>query len=142
MKKIKKYIYPFIFSMCFFLIYAALSIAIGLFLPRGDYAGLAYAMIALIIWVMVIVPIFCLGYCKLIRAEKHKLVFGFYSPLVISLCHTGPFLIAAIPGRDAYIIIKIALVLFAWIAIWTFVPLNIQISADKEKAENGTETCS
>jgi hypothetical protein len=137
MKKIKKYIYPFIFSMCFFLTYAALSIVIGLVLPSGDYAGLAYALIALIVWIMIIVPIFCLGYCKLIRKEKYKILFGFYSPLVIALCHTGPFLIPAIPGGDADIVIQIALALFAWMALWTFVPLHIQISADKEKAENG-----
>ena len=139
MKKIKKYIYPFIFSMCFFLTYAILSIVIGLVLPRGDYAGLAYAMIVLIVWVMIIMPIFSLGYSKLIYREKYKFVFGFYNPLVIALCHTGPFLIPAIPGSDVDIIVKIALAVFGWVAIWTFVPLHVRLTAAKEQAENGTE---
>ena len=43
MKKAKKYIYPFIFSICFFLTYIILVIALEIVLPSGDYAGLAYA---------------------------------------------------------------------------------------------------
>ena len=47
MKKAKKYIYPFIFSICFFVTYIILLIVLEIVLPSGDYAGLAYAFIAL-----------------------------------------------------------------------------------------------
>ena len=136
MKKAKKYIYPFIFSICFFVTYIVLTLILEMVLPSGDYAGLAYAFIALLIWIFIAMPIYCFKYCKFICEEKHKLLFGFYNSLVISLCHTGPFLISAIPGNDADIIIKITLALFGWLAICTYVSYLIRINTTKELNEN------
>ena len=123
MKRFKKFTYPFVFSICFFVIFIILAIVLEIVLPSGDYTGLAYAGVALLIWICVVIPIYCIKYCKLIRQEKYKFLFGFYNPLIIALCHTVPFLISAIPTGDADIIVKIALALFGWIAIWTIVPL-------------------
>lgn len=138
MKKFKKFIYPFIFSICFFVTYIILAIVLEIVLPSGDYAGLAYAFIALILWILVATPIFCFKYSKLIYEEKWKFLFIIYNSLVISLCHTGPFLISAIPGNDADIIIKITLALFGWIAIWSFVPLVIRLDSTKKQDDNNS----
>lgn len=135
MKKLKKYIYPFIFSMCFFLIFIILSTVLEIVFPSGDFGGLAYAFIALHIWILVIMPIFCLKYCKLIHQEKHKFLFAFYGPLVIALCHTGPFFRPAVTSSDVDIIIWIAVALFIWMACWTFIRLHIYVEAAKEDAE-------
>ncbi len=138
MKKAKKYIYPFVFSICFFVTYIILAIVLNIVLPSGDYAGLAYAFIALIIWILVATPIFCFKYSKLIYEEKWKFLFIIYNSLVISLCHTGPFLISAIPGNDAYIIIKITIALFGWIAMCTYVSYLIRINTTKKLNENNS----
>ena len=105
-------------------------------LPSGDYAGLAYAFIALLIWIFIVMPIYCFKYSKLICEEKRKFLFIIYNPLIISLCHTGPFLISAIPGNDADIIIKITLGLFGWLALCTYVSYLVRINTTKEPDEN------
>ncbi len=138
MKKAKKYIYPFIFSICFFVTYIILLIVLEIVLPSGDYAGLAYAFIALLIWIFIVMPFYCFKYSKLIYEEKWKFLFIIYNPLIISLCHTGPFLISAIPGNDADIIIKITLGLFGWLALCTYVSYLIRINTIKEPDENNS----
>ena len=138
MKKFKKFIYPFIFSICFFVTYIILAIVLEIVLPSGDYAGLAYAFIALLIWIFIVMPVYCFKYSKLIYEEKWKFLFIIYNPLIISLCHTGPFLISAIPGNDADIIIKITLGLFGWLALCTYVSYLIRINTIKEPNENNS----
>ena len=136
MKKFKKFIYPFIFSICFFVTYIILAIVLEIVLPSGDYAGLAYAFIALIIWISVITPIYCIKYGRIIQNEKLKFLFAVYNPLVIALCHTGPFLISAIPNGDADIIIKITLALFVWVAFLTLITLLIRLNSTKKQDNN------
>ena len=138
MKKFKKFIYPFIFSICFFVTYIILAIVLEIVLPSGDYAGLAYAFIALIIWISVITPIYCIKYGRIIQNEKLKFLFAVYNPLVIALCHTGPFLISAIPNGDADIIIKITLALFAWIALCTYVSFLIRLNTTDGQNDNNS----
>ena len=112
-------------------------IVLDMILPSGDYAGLAYTFIALITWISVIIPIFCLKYCKLIREEKLKILFGFYYPLVVSFCHMAPFTSGAGPGEYG-VIITIAVALFAWVAIWTFIPLLIRLNSAKKQDDNNS----
>ena len=136
--KIKKYIYPFIFSICFFVTYIILAIVLEIVLPSGDYAGLAYAFIVLLIWILVVIPIYCFKYSKLICEEKWIFLFIIFNSLVIALCHTGPILMGAIPNGDADIIIKITLALFGWIALCTYVSYLIRINTTKEPYENNS----
>ena len=138
MKKLKKYIYPFIFSICFFVTYIILLIVLGIVLPSGDYAGLGYAFITLIIWIFIVMPIFCFKYSKLIYEEKWKFLFIIYNSLVIALCHTGPFLISAIPGNDADIIIWITLALFGWVALCTYVSYLIRLNTTNKQDDNNS----
>ena len=135
MKKAKKYIYPLIFSICFFLTYIILAIVLEIVLPSGDYAGLAYAGIALIIWISVVVPIYCVIYSKIIREEKLKFLFAFYNPLIVTCCYTFPFLKGA-GSSSVSIIIKIAIFIFIWIAVWTFIPLLIPLDSTKKQDDN------
>ena len=137
MKKAKKYTYPFVFSICFFLIFIILAIVLEMVLPSGDYAGLAYAFIALIIWILAVIPFYCFKYSKLICQEKWKFLFIIYNSLVIALCYTGPFMSGAGPS-SLNVIIKIALALFVWAAICTYVSYLIRINTTKEPDENNS----
>ena len=136
-KKSKKYTYPFIFSICFFATYIILAIMLNIVFS-GDYAGFGYAGIALIIWILVVIPFYCFKYSKLIYEEKWKFLFIIYNSLVISLCLTGPFLISAIPNGDAYIIIKITLALFSWVALCTYVSFLIRLNTTDEQDDNNS----
>ncbi len=135
MKKAKKYIYPFVFSIGFFVFYIILGTIINT-LDFEGYGGLGLFMLIIILWVLVTIPIYCFMYSKLILEEKYKFLFGFYNSLVIALCYTGPFFISAIPNGDVDIIIKIALAIFGWIAICTYVSYLIRINTIKEPNEN------
>ena len=118
MKKVKKYIYPVIFSICFFVTYIILAIVLEVALPSGDYAGLGYIFIVLLIWIFIVMPIYCFRYCKLIRQEKHKFLFGFYNALVVVICHIAPFMRE--PGTSTFnVVIKIAVFLFVWALLWS-----------------------
>ena len=136
MKKFKKYTYPFVFSICFFVTYIVLVIVLNIVLSSGDYAGLAYAGIALIIWILVITPVYCVKYSKIIQNEKLKFLFAVYNAFVIALCHIGPFLMPAISGSDVDILITIAVVLFSWVAILTIVPLVSQLISRKSEEKD------
>ena len=138
-KKAKKYIYPFIFSISFFALFVIVVIVINRFYGNKEgYGGLGLALLFILLWILVATPIFCFKYSKHIYEEKRKFLFIIYNSLVISLCHTGPFLISAIPGNDADIIIKITLALFGWIAICTYVSYLVRINTTKEPNENNS----
>ena len=139
MKKAKKYIYPFIFSICFFVTCIILLIVLEMVLPSGDYAGLAYAFIVLLIWIFIVMPIYCFKYIKFIYEEKWRFLFIIYNSLIISLCHTGPFLISAIPSNDVDIIIKITLALFGWLAICTYVSFLIRSNTTERQDKNNSK---
>ena len=136
MKKAKKYIYPPVFSICFFVIFAVLGIVINKF--YNNYGGLGLALLFIMLWILVATPIFCFKYSKLIYEEKWKFLFIIYNSLVISLCHTGPFLISAIPGNDADIIIKITLALFGWVALCTYVSFLIRLNTTNKQDDNNS----
>ena len=137
MKKAKKYVYPFVFSIGFYVFYIILGTIINT-LDFEGYGGLGLFMLIIILWILVATPIFCFKYSKLIYEEKWKFLFIIYNSLVISLCLTGPFLISAIPGNDANIIIKITLALFGWLALCTYVSYLIRINTIKEPNENNS----
>jgi len=141
MKKVTKYIYPFVFSVCFFVTYILLGIAISIFLPSGDYAGLGWLFIALIIWIAFITPVYCYKYCKSIYKEKYRYLFVIYNSLFVAFCHTGPFLISAMPSGDAGVIFQITIGLFVWVAVCTYVSLLLWLDySEKWDGNNSNET--
>ncbi|MBQ4132105.1 MAG: hypothetical protein IJD71_07175 [Clostridia bacterium] len=137
MKKAKKYVYPFVFSIGFYVFYIILGTIINT-LDFEGYGGLGLFMLIIILWILVATPIFCFKYSKLIYEEKWKFLFIIYNSLVISLCHTGPFLISAIPGNDADIIIKITLAIFGWVALCTYVSFLIRLNTTDGQDDNGS----
>ena len=142
MKKTKKYIYPFIFSLSFFIFYYILAVVINSMDFGEGYGGLGLALLIIILWVLVVIPIYCLGYCKLIRQEKHKVLFGFYNPFVIVLGHVGPFIRGAGPS-SLNVIIKIAFFIFVWALFWNvllFEPREKACEESKQPSEKKTET--
>ena len=139
MKKAKKYIYPFIFSISFFALFVIVVIVINRFYGNKEgYGGLGLALLFIILWILVVVPIYCFKYSKLICEEKRKFLFIIYNSLVIAICYTGPFLMAAIPSGDADIIIKIAFTIFGWVAVCTYVSYPVRINTTKESDENNS----
>ena len=136
MKKAKKYIYPFIFSICFYMLFGIVYILILKF--YNNYGGLGLALLFIILWMLVATPMFCFKYSKLIYEEKWKFLFIVYNSLVIAICYTGPFLISAMPGNDAYIIVQITIALFGWIVLCTYVSYLIRINTTKEPDENNS----
>ena len=102
----------------------------------NNYGGLGLALLFIILWMLVATPMFCFKYSKHIYEKKQKFLFIIYNSLVLSLCYTGPFLVAAIPGNDVDIVIKITVALFGWIAICTYVSYLIRINTTKEPCEN------
>ena len=120
-KKVKQYVSPIIFSLCFFASYIILGVLLETVLPPGDYAGLFYAGLALIIWICLVMPIYCFKYSKLIYEEKHKSFFIIYNSLVITLCSIAPFLIPCITNGSTLTIIYIAFILFGWVTFWTYI---------------------
>ncbi len=137
MKKAKKYIYPFIISIVFF-IFLFISVAIinNFYGHREGYGGLGIALLLIILWILVAIPVYCFKYIKLIYEEKRKSLFIIYNSLVVSLCYTGPFFKPAVSSSDVDIIIKITLALFGWVAICTYISYLIRINTTKELSEN------
>ena len=135
MKKSRKYICPFIFSICFFLSLIIFATMLGIVLPSGDYAGLFYGGIALVIWISIMVPIYCVIYSKIIREEKFRFLFAFYNPLVIAFCYTFPFLVKANSSTFGATL-KIAVFLFIWVAIWTLIPFPTHLDSTKKQDDN------
>ena len=63
MKKAKKYVYPFVFSIGFYVFYIILGTIINT-LDFEGYGGLGLFMLIIILWILVATPIFCFKYCK------------------------------------------------------------------------------
>lgn len=119
----------------FFLSLIIFATVPGIVLPSGDYAGLFYAGIALVIWISVAVPIYCVIYSKVIREEKLKLLFAFYNPLIVTLCYAVPFLVRDNSSTFGGIL-KIAVFLFIWVAIWTLIPFSTHLDSTEKQDDN------
>ena len=104
---------------------------LGKLLPYGSYAGIVYAGIFLILWITVVVPIYCIKYYKCIREEKLKFLFAVYNPLIIAICYSFGSALSSFGT-----ILKSAIFIFVWGAVWTILPLVIRIDSTKKQNEN------
>ncbi len=132
MKKAKKYIYPFIFSLSFFIFYFILVIIINSMDFGEGYGGLGLFLLLILLWILIVIPFYGFKYSKLICEEKRKFLFIIYNSLVVSLCYTGPFM----SEGSLNIIVKIAIALFGWVAVCTYVSYLIRINTTKEPSQN------
>ncbi|MBE7064188.1 MAG: hypothetical protein E7384_00005 [Ruminococcaceae bacterium] len=113
--KIKKYIFPFIFSIVIFSAFLQLSF----FLEQqdADLGGIVILLFALILFIGVLIPIYCFIYGKkVLLKEKRKFIFTLYNSAVITLF----YLLPKCTEGETYIY---SLILFAWCESWSLIPL-------------------
>ncbi len=132
MKKVFQWCCPIVFSIVSFLVFYISIIIIDEFIETEGYGGIGIAALVVFVWILIAIPIYCYFYRKLVRNERLKLLFALYNPLVISCSYTLPFLISS-GGDDIVIISQIAIVLFIWVATWSFEPSVTQSKLDKNK---------
>ncbi len=116
-EKVKKYIYPLIFSV----IYSCMFLAIEYFMyaMRLGMGGIAVLAYSIIVFVAIIVPIYCFIYGKrTLLNERKKYLFAIYNASVITCFYILPFF----RESETYIY---AFALFIWAVIWTTLPLLI-----------------
>lgn len=129
MKKVKKYIYPFIFSAVFLILYVLLAFlfAVVIHFPHGSYAPAALLVLFTLAWVMIILPIYCTIYSKIILNEKFKYLFAAYNCLILCVAHILPFNL----HNEQYI----AVAFLVWVIIWNTVPLLLRLISFKNKGK-------
>ena len=74
MRKIKKYLYPIVFSAVFLLLLVIIGLVLNAVLERGNYAGSAMIVLFIALWALIVAPIYCFKYSKIIYEEKTKLL--------------------------------------------------------------------
>lgn len=131
MKKIKKYIFPFLFSALFWILYFVALFIINTFITDGGLAIFVFFLFVMI-WCYVIVPIFSVRYIRLIREEKLKFLFAVYNPIVLTAVHVLPWIIT---NSLKWYFALILTVFMIWSTLWSILPLVIYLISLKKKAE-------
>ena len=129
MKKVKKFIYPFIFSIVFIVFWIAAALTINATTSKEGYGGLGLAILILFAWIFIVLPIYCVKYSKIIIDEKLRFLFPFYNAFILSFFYLIPFSLE----DETYIY---GFILFVWVALWTFVPLVIRLNSTKKQDDN------
>lgn len=131
MKRIKKYIYPLIFSIGFIAFWGATVTIINA--TSEGYGGLGLGLLILFVWILIVIPIHNIRYSKLIIDEKLKFLFSAYNSLLIIATHILPF---NLRGEES-----ISIAFGVWVIIWNVVPLLLRfISVKNEEKPSGKET--
>ena len=124
MSKIKKFIYPFAFSVSFAIFYITLLVILSSVLGNGNYAGAAWAVVFVGIWALLIVPCYCNKYCKVIYEEKLKYLFAVYNCLVLCFFHLMFFNF----DNNTYIF---GVIFSIWVLYWTVSPLIFRLISNR-----------
>ena len=75
MNNVKKYIYPFVFSIFWLCIW---GILFGVLLKDADIGGIGVGVVFIVLLLCVFIPQYCVMYSKrVIHNEKRKYVFAF-----------------------------------------------------------------
>lgn len=133
MKKIKKYIYPLIFSIGFLVVYFFIAFLLSkvFSFPRGSYAPAAWLVLFTLAWLILSLPIYCVIYSKIIIDEKLKFLFSAYNSLLIVVSHILPF---NLQGETTIITCFVL-----WVLFWNIAPLLLRLISRKYE-EKDTET--
>ncbi len=136
MKKAKKFIYPVIFSASFLILYISFVILLTTVIsfPHGSYAPAAWAVLFVLAWLIVALPIYCIRYSKIIIDEKLKFLFPIYNSLLIIVSHILPFNLQNEKEIITYFIL--------WVLFWNIVSLVCRLLSRKyeeKDAENETQ---
>ncbi|MBO7215844.1 MAG: hypothetical protein J6V84_02480, partial [Clostridia bacterium] len=92
---------------------------------NGSYAPAAWIVLLTLAWIIVLLPIYCIVYSKIIFEEKLNFLFSAYNSLTIIVSHILPF---NLQGET----IIIALFVF-WVLFCNFVPLICRVAFRKYK---------
>ncbi len=122
MRKIKKYIYPLIFFVGFIVFRYTLVSVINAFGTRGGYGGLGLGLLALLAWIVIAIPFYCIRYSKLIVDIKLYYLFAIYNALAIIVGHVLLFI-----SVDTQIIVYFSL----WVIFWNVLPLAMRLTSRK-----------
>ncbi len=136
MKKLKIFLYPFLFSFGFVFAYTVpLYIIVEVTDPDG-YGGLAIAMLFIVLWAFIVLPFYCIRYSKLIIDERFKMLFAVYNGAVLSPIHLIPF---DLKGEE-----QIIAAFCLWATLWSFLPLCLRSISRKnsEEISKRSDTCS
>ena len=109
----KKYIYPLIvaggFTVCWQVLVGLLN---GIFGTEG-YRGMGIGTLMLSVWVVAILPVYCVRYGTILVGEKAKGAFCVYNCLLLTVAHICPL------DLQGYIVIVILFIL--WVLLWNIV---------------------
>ncbi len=134
MKKIKKYVYPFVFVIISFIYLILASIVISLYFS-GDLSGLGIIFIAVLLLLLIILPIYCVKYSKIIQDEKFRVLFAFYNAFVI----IGSYMLPLIEWTETY---GYGIVFFIWTLFWSILLLKPRIKPCEEENNPSKEKLS
>lgn len=128
MNKLKKFFYPFAFLGFFILIYMILVYILNDVVNMG-FKAVAWVFLFCIGYILFVLPLFCIKYSKVIQCEKFKYLFVVFNSLVITFFYILPF----IEEDETYIYGSI---LFAWVTIWTVIPLILRLFFAKRQGDD------
>ncbi len=127
MQKIKKIVYPFAFVIISF-IYLLVSLGIVNIFFHGDWSALGVFFIAVILLLLIILPIYCVKYSKIIQGERFKVLFATYNALII----VGSYMLPFIKLKEAY---GYGIVIFVWVLFWSVLFLKSHTQPCEDEAE-------
>ena len=84
MKKLKKFIYPFIF-LAAFVAFNVLLITIINAASGNGFGGIAVFVFSAIVQLVIIAPVYCVFYSNIIKDEKHNFLFAVYNAVVLGV---------------------------------------------------------
>ena len=133
MEKMKKFLYPFVFSAAFLILYGVLALLLTTVFsfPNGSYASAALVVLFALAWVLLALPIFCIRYSKIVVDEKLRFLFSAYNALLIIVAHLLPF---NWQGETAILVF-----FMLWGVFWTFSPLLVRLLFRRLKDEKHQE---
>ncbi|MBQ8752510.1 MAG: hypothetical protein IJZ13_05335 [Clostridia bacterium] len=133
MEKMKKFLYPFVFSAAFLILYGVLALLLTTVFsfPNGSYAPAALVVLFDLAWVLLALPIFCIRYSKIVVDEKLRFLFSAYNALLIIVAHLLPF---NWQGETAILVL-----FMLWGVFWTFSPLLVRLLFRRLKDEKHQE---
>ena len=89
-------------------------------------------MLALIVWGVIIVPVYSFKYSKIVKNEKSRLSYAFYNTFVMS----GIVIwVAILTIEDISLTFGYCLVIFLWILFWNILTMKLQPETDDDENE-------
>ena len=124
MKRVRKFLLPIAIFAGFIVFYICLLNSMGPLFNLGDIGEKFIVLPGLVLWLVVVEPLYCYSYGKEVRDDKLKILFVVYNVLVQTL--SVPLMMRELD----YTACGIHLL---WVALWTVLPV---IFRKKKKDEN------